>query len=319
MPQRALSVGLRERGHLGAHYAVCLEASRKARWDIDADVLRGRECDFRDKFLPASLSRAAELGFLSEAEQRTLSHVQGRTYAYLFGLMDRFIGARMLEQSRQHWFGDPVAFEALVRFSEAEERHQELFRRVEALTAHGMPEGYATVVDPDDVVHAVLSMSSWAVLAMTCHIGLIAQSHYEQSLDADAGVSPLFRDVFRYHWQEECQHAVLAELEWRRVNVSMAFTARDRGVTDLVELIGVVDGVVQAQAAADSAYFLRLCNRRFSEPAQRAVRSLVLRAYRWQFILSGIEHAHFNRLITALTTRTQLKRIQLALMPILND
>jgi hypothetical protein len=41
--------------------------------------------------------------------------VQGRTYANMFGLVERFIAPKMLEISRDHWLGDQTAFEALVR------------------------------------------------------------------------------------------------------------------------------------------------------------------------------------------------------------
>ena len=35
-----------------ARYARCIKASKRVRWDIDADVFRGRTFDFRRKFLP---------------------------------------------------------------------------------------------------------------------------------------------------------------------------------------------------------------------------------------------------------------------------
>jgi hypothetical protein len=74
---------------------------------------------------------------------------------------------------------------------------------------------------------------------------------------------------------------------------------------------------VQAQASVDAAYFLRLCSRDFSEGQQAALRSLVLRAYRWQYIISGVQHPHFSRLLTEMTTPAQRERIQLALAGIL--
>jgi hypothetical protein len=316
--QNSLSLLAPERAKPSSRYALCIKASKKVRWDIDRDVLRSRDFDFRDKFLPDALSMAPHLEFLTENERRTLSQVQGRTYASLFGLVERFIGAKVLDQSREHWLGDQVALEALVRFGDEELKHQELFRRVEALIARGMPEGYSVVADPNDVARAVLSKSTWAVLALTCHIELFVQTHYEQSIDADPSVSPLFRDIFRYHWQEECQHAVLDELEWRRVHARLTAEERDSAVTDLIDLVLAVNGILEAQAAADSTYFLRVCERRFSESEQRALRALMLRAYRWQYIGSGVAHPHFNRLITELTTPAQLQRIGSALEPIIS-
>jgi hypothetical protein len=301
-----------------SRYARCIKASKKVAWDIEHDVLCGREFDFEHKFLPDGLSKIPELGFLTEAERRSLSHVQGRTYAYLFGLVERFIGAKVLDQSREHWLGDQVALEALVRFGAEEIKHQELFRRVETLIARGMPGGYTTVADPNDVARAVLTKSTWAVLALTCHIELFVQSHYEQSIDADDSLSPLFKDIFRFHWRDECQHVVLDELEWRRVHARMTPAERDAAVDDLISLVAAVDGIVLKQAALDSAYFLTLSSRNFTEEEQAAIHALMLKAYRWQYIVTGVRHPHFARLLTELTTEAQMQRIRSALADIVN-
>ena len=37
-------------------YAKCIEVSKRIRWDIDRDVIRGRRFDFNQKFLPDGLS-----------------------------------------------------------------------------------------------------------------------------------------------------------------------------------------------------------------------------------------------------------------------
>jgi hypothetical protein len=43
----------------------------------------------------------------------------------------------------------------------------------------------------------------------------------------------------------------------------------------------------------------------------------VLRAYRWQYIISGVQHPHFGRLLTSMTTPEQMRQIQSALAPIM--
>jgi hypothetical protein len=301
-----------------SRYALAVKASKKVAWEIDRDVLRGRDFDFEHRFLPDGLSKVDELDFLTGDERRHLSQVQGRTYAWLFGLVERFIGAKVLDQSRDHWLGDQVALEALVRFGEEELKHQELFRRIEGMICACMPGGYTTIADPNDVARAVLSKSTWAVLALTCHIELFVQSHYEQSIDPDTSLSPLFKDVFRFHWREECQHAILDELEWRRVHGQMTPAERDAAVDDLIALVGAVDGIIRGQAALDAAYFLKLCSRNFSDDQQRAIHDLIVRAYRWQYIVSGVQHRHFGRLLTEFTTDEQMQRIQQALAPIMN-
>ena len=116
-------------------YAKCIEASKRIRWDIDRDVIRGRQFDFDKKFMPDGLSKITELTFLRPAEARFLSQIQGRTYANMFALVERFIGAKTLELSSDHWLGDQVALEALVRLTDEELKHQELFRRLERMAA----------------------------------------------------------------------------------------------------------------------------------------------------------------------------------------
>ena len=113
-------------------YARCVQASKRVRWDIDQDVIRGRRFDPADKFLPDGLSLADSFTTLSAAEKRFVSQIQGRTYANIFGLVERFINAKILELTEDHWFGDQVALEAMIRFSDEELKHQELFRRIES-------------------------------------------------------------------------------------------------------------------------------------------------------------------------------------------
>ena len=94
-------------------FARCIENSKKVRWDIDDDVIQGRDFDTSQKFLPDGLSKVEELDFLSPNEKCWLSQIQGRTYANVFGLVERFINAKILEVSRDHWLGDQTALEAL--------------------------------------------------------------------------------------------------------------------------------------------------------------------------------------------------------------
>src|SRR5260221_11596283 len=107
-------------------YARCIQTSKRVRWDVDEDVIRGRHFDAAHKFLPDGLSLAVAFTTLSPYEKRVVSQIQGRTYANVFGLVERFINAKVLELSRDHWVGDHVALEALGRISGEERKHQAL-------------------------------------------------------------------------------------------------------------------------------------------------------------------------------------------------
>jgi hypothetical protein len=299
-------------------YAKCIEVSKRIRWDIDRDVVRGRSFDFSKKFLPDGLSLVDRLDFLDDDQRRLLGQIQGRTYANMFGLVERFIGAKMLEVSREHWLGDQVALEALVRFSDEELKHQALFRRIEGMIADEMPEGYSFLPPANDVATVVLGKSTWAVLALTCHIELFTQVHYRQSIEADPGLSELYKDVFLFHWKEESQHAILDELEWIREDSKLSHEARESAVSDLIELVQAVDGLLQMQAPADVEYFLQICERPFTAEQIEQLHASVLRAYRWQYIVSGVQDPRFAGILSGMITGNQSTRIGAALAPIMH-
>ncbi len=299
-----------------SRYARCIDVSKRIRWDIDRDVIRGRRFDLSRKFLPDGISKIGALEFLDAGERRRLSQIQGRTYANMFGLVERFISAKILEISHEHWLGDQVKLEALVRFTDEELKHQELFRRIEQLAAEDMPAGYRFLPQPNDVAGVVLGKSTWAVLALTCNIELFTQAHYRSSIEPDENLSELYKDVFLVHWKEESQHAILDELEWRREDANLSDKERDAAVDDLIALVGAVDGLLQVQAGVDADYFLASAARSFTANDQSRIREGVLKAYRWQYIGSGVSDPRFTGILASMTTDAQRSRIGAALAPI---
>ena len=295
-------------------YARCITASKKIRWDIDADVIRGRTLDASLDFLPKGLSLVDELPFLADRERRFMSQVQGRTYANLFGVIERSVNASILELTRDHWFGDQSALEALVRFSDEELKHQELFRRVEQLAAAVMPAGYRLVADGNAIASVVLGKCKWAVLALTCHIEIFTLVHYKKSIAAEQ-LAELWKDVFLHHWKEESQHAILDELEWKRVDAKVTPAERERGVGDFIDLVAAIDGVLQAQSQADSDYFIAPGD--YSAAQQQAIRGLMLKAYRWQYIVSGVQEGTFVSLLKSMIPADQFERVTAALGPLM--
>jgi hypothetical protein len=294
-------------------YARCVQASKRVRWDIDKDVIREHRFDVAHKFLPDGLSLADAFTTLSADEKRFVSQIQGRTYANIFGLVERFINAKVLELSHDHWFGDQVALEALVRFSDEELKHQALFRRIDAMIGEVLPDGYRFDIDPNGVAHVVLGKSTWAVLALTLDVELFTQLHYRQSIDPDAELSELFKDVFLYHWREESQHAILDELEWVRDDAGLTAEQRNRAVDEFIELVAAVDGILQIQAKADAGYFAAKCGRGVDAAEARVIEAAFLKAYRWQYIHSGAQHPQFRKVLSSLITGNQGQRIQAAL------
>jgi len=151
-----------------------------------------------------------------------------------------------------------------------------------------------------------------------CHIELFTQAHYRQSIEPDAALSELWKDVFLFHWKEESQHAMLDELEWQREDAKLTPAERDQAVNDLIELVAAVDGILQTQAKADADHFLRVCGRMFDVAQVQQIRDTMLHAYRWQYIVSGVKDERFQEILGRMISEAQFDRIQAALGPIIN-
>jgi len=293
-------------------FAKVLAAAKRVNWDIDKDVIRERVLDRTQKYLPDGLTLVGELP-LSADERRLLSQIQGRTYANMFGLVERFINAKVLELSRDYWLQDQTALEAMIGFSAEEIKHQRLFRLVERMAGDTLPPGYRFLPRPDEVASVVLGKSTWAVLALTLHIELFVLAHYRESIEPDDKLSPLFKDVFLFHWREESQHAIMDEIELRRHDATLTSDARDKAVDEFIELVAAVDGLLQAQAAEDVRYFAENCGRPVTSDEQQLLERTVLKAYRWQYIFSGAQDVRFLTVLGDLVTDTQAARINGAL------
>ena len=107
-------------------------------------------------------------------------------------------------------------------------------------------------------------------------------------------------------------------MEWQRHDAGISDVERDQGVVDLIALVGAVDGLLQAQARADADYFMRY-SRKLAASEEQALRQGLLRAYRWQYIVSGVQNERFMAILTGMLVPAQMQRIGIALEPILRD
>jgi hypothetical protein len=201
-------------------------------------------------------------------------------------------------------------------FTDEELKHQELFRRIEKMMADSMPDGYSFSWDPNEVAATVLKKSTWAVMALIYEIELFTQEHYKQSIEPDNNLSELYKDIFLFHWKEEAHHAFLDALEWPREDEKLTSIERDQAINDVIELIAAVDGILQSQSEADAEYFRKACERLISEEEFERIKACLLKAYRWQYIFSGVDHPRFKKLLGKLITEAQGQRIGKALTPL---
>jgi hypothetical protein len=107
-------------------------------------------------------------------------------------------------------------------------------------------------------------------------------------------------------------------LEWQREDAKLTPAQRKQAVSDLIDLVAAVDGILQMQAAADTDYFLRVCGRIFEKPQVTALGNAMLAAYRWQYITSGVQEERFSKALVGMVGDAEMQRIGAALAPIVN-
>jgi hypothetical protein len=105
-------------------------------------------------------------------------------------------------------------------------------------------------------------------------------------------------------------------MEWLSENERITPAQRDQAVNELIGLVGAVDGICQMQAQADAEYFAEVAGRSFDAAQRQALHATTLAAYRWQYIVSGVQDPRFGELLGSMINAEQGARIQAALAPI---
>ena len=86
---------------------------------------------------------------------------------------------------------------------------------------------------------------------------------------------------------------------------------------DLIDLVAAVDGLLQIQASADAEYFMTVVPRKLGKAEAVALREGLLKAYRWQYIVTGVKNERFMQVLTGMLNSEQMGRIGNALGPIM--
>ena len=187
-------------------YQDCLDNSMRVSWKED-DILGGKSFDFSKRFLPNKLTGVDEIGCLNDDEKRQLNQIMGNGYCHIFAFVEEFIVPTITEEAMNDVYGDEVKLRSLLRFAEEELKHQELFRRSIGLFGQGFGSECGLIPGREEVANVVRSKSKLAVLILTSVIEWFTQLHYIEHVRDDSDLDGLFRDLLRYHWVEEAQHA----------------------------------------------------------------------------------------------------------------
>jgi para-aminobenzoate N-oxygenase AurF len=298
-------------------YAECLQKSYRVNWRIE-DVVGGRAFDPTRPWLPAALSGASGVTCLDPDEQVKLTHVEMGAYAHLFGFVEEFIAPKVVSLARDFELGsERAAFDALTNFAAEEVKHMALFREVRGMVDRAVGFPLALLPGARDVARAVLEKRTGAVLLLTAAIEWFTQLHYLNCFQDDRGLDPLTKQIFKSHWLEESQHAHMDHMETLRAFAVATAAEKDAAITDLIGLVGAVDGLLQQQSAFDVENLERYIARSLSDADRAEIYDKVLAAKRYTFIESGVTHPNFQELFASVTTPRQQARVGEALAGLL--
>jgi hypothetical protein len=277
-------------------YDACLHASVTRAWTVD-DCFRGRDFDYGRPFLPERIAGVAAIGCLNDDEKRLLNQIRGNSYCHIFAFVEEYIVPLVIDRARADVYGDETRLWSLLRFAEEEVKHQEMLRRAVEQFRAGFGVDCGLVPGRETVARVVLDASPLTALLLTSMIEWFTQLHYVEHVQDHAELDELFRDILRFHWIDESRHARMDSLLIDEIAGELTADQREQAIDQLLELGGAVDGLLSDQIELDIEALQAATSRTFSEAERDEIRAHQRRAYRWTFLVSGLQHPTFVRIV----------------------
>jgi hypothetical protein len=274
-------------------FKVCLQRAERITWRVEDLIGEGKELDFSRPFLPESLARTAGLDFLTSVQKRTLNQIRGHAYLSIFGLVEEFILPFVIDHARPNLAADDYQARAYLEFAAEEAKHIQLFRRFAEAFAADFGSPCAVIGPPAAIAEHVLGHPPLSVALLTLHIEWMTQKHFQESVEGDEQIDPLFKNMLLHHWMEEHQHARLDTLMVQSLAAGLDAAGIQAGFDGYLALGAFLDEGLKQQTLLDMASLEQACGL-VLDPAQReAFVEAQHQANRWTYIGSGMSHPNF--------------------------
>jgi hypothetical protein len=287
-------------------YATCLRGSVTKPWTVD-ECFRGRDFDFTKPFMPERMAGVESIGCLSDDEKRMLNQIRGNSYCHIFAFVEEYIVPMVMDRARADVYGDETRLWSLLRFAEEELKHQELMGRAVEQFQAGFGVTCGLMPGREAVATVVLDRSPLAALLLTSMIEWFTQLHYTEHVKDRGELDELFRDLLRFHWIDESRHAHMDSLLIDEVAGELTADQREEAIDQLLELGGAVDGLLGQQIELDLDALQKASGRAFTDAERDEIRTHQRRSYRWTFIVSGLQHPNFVRIVEQITSEGAAK------------
>lgn len=281
-------------------FTDCLSQSLKSAWTVE-DCFQGRTFDSNKRFLPDRISGVDNIKCLNEDEKLKLNQIRGYSYCHIFAFVEEFIIPMVMDHARRDVYGDETRLRYLLRFAEEETKHQDMLNRAMEKIETGLGKSCGAISGREAVAEVVLGKSPLAALLLTSAIEWFTQLHYVEHVQDSEDLDPLFRDILKFHWLDEAQHAKADALLIKEIAGDLSKEARESAVDEFLELGMAIDGLLGQQIELDIESLGAVTGRDFSDEEKDEIRDHQRRSYRWTFLVSGLEHKNFVQLVNELT------------------
>ena len=282
-------------------YADCLDNSIKSAWTVD-DCFQGRDFDFTKRFLPDRIAGVDGITCLNGQEKLQLNQIRGNSYCHIFAFVEEFIVPMVMDHARSDVFRDETRLRYLLQFAEQETKHQDMLRRAMAQFEAGFGVSCGVIPGREEVAKVVLGKSPLAALLLTSLIEWFTQLHYVEHVRDNDDLDPLFRDLLRFHWIDEAQHAKADSVLMSEIAGELSDAQREQAVDELLELGMAIDGLLAQQIELDIAALETTVGRMFTDAERTEISDQQRRSYHWTFLVSGLAHPKFAEIVGQLTT-----------------
>jgi hypothetical protein len=207
----------------------------------------------------------------------------------------------VLDHAREDVYGDETRLRYLLRFAEEETKHQDMLMRAMDQIEAGLGISCGVIQGREEVAEVVLGKSRLAALLLTSLIEWFTQLHYLEHVRDDEKLDELFRDILKFHWIDESQHAKADSVLMNEIVGDLNEEEREGAIDELLELGMAIDGLLAQQTDMDIEALEGTTGRTFSGDEKDEIRTHQRRAYRWTFLVSGLEHPKFVKIVSELT------------------
>ena len=158
--------------------------------------------------------------------------------------------------------------------------------------------------DPGSCRQRVLAKPPLAVALLTLHIEWMVQRHYIDSVKDDRVLDPQFKNLLKFHWMEEVQHAKLDTLMVHSLAAGRDEASIAEAIAGYAKIGAFLDEGLQQQTEFDLESFEGATGRRLNSIERERFLEHQLQANRWTYLGSGMTHPNVLATLEALKPGT---------------